>query len=99
MKFYTYILYSEKSDLFYQGQTSYIDDQVRRHNTGLIPSTKSDAPWELVWLTEKGTRAESLKLEKVIRNLSKKRLIAFMVRYEEGVQNKDTLTRLKKNFE
>ena len=81
----------------YQGQTSYIEDQLRRHNKGLIPSSKSDAPWILVWLTEKDSRTDSIKLEQVIKNLSKKRIVAFMLRYEEGIQSKETLEFLK-NF-
>ena len=88
MKFFTYVLYSESSDIFYQGQTSYIDDQLRRHNKGLIPSSKSDAPWILVWLTEKDSRTDSLKLEQVIKNLSKLRLMAFMLKYKEGISGR-----------
>lgn len=96
MKFYTYILYSESADQFYQGQTSYMQDYLRKHNRGLIPSSKSGAPWKLIWLTEKNSRAESLKLEKVIHNLSKRRIIAFMLRYEEGIQDNDTHDFLKR---
>ncbi|KAA3623569.1 MAG: GIY-YIG nuclease family protein, partial [Flavobacterium sp.] len=43
-----YILYSEKRSRYYVGQTANIDKRLKRHNLGLVPSTKAGYPWKLV---------------------------------------------------
>ena len=36
------------SAIDYVGQTADIDKRLKRHNRGIVPSTKSGTPWELV---------------------------------------------------
>lgn len=47
--FYTYILLSPKSHIFYYGFTEDLRDRLDLHNRGKIPSTKPYLPWKLVW--------------------------------------------------
>ena len=47
--YYTYILYSSKSKIFYYGFTKDIKKRLNEHNTGISPATKPYIPWELVW--------------------------------------------------
>jgi putative endonuclease len=58
--FFTYILYSEKFDRFYIGQTNDLIKRILRHNNGYVHSTKAFKPWKIVYFKEFETRADSL---------------------------------------
>jgi predicted GIY-YIG superfamily endonuclease len=47
--FYTYILLSSKSHIFYYGSTKDLKKRIELHNQGEVRSTKSGIPWQLVW--------------------------------------------------
>ena len=95
MPYTVYILYSSKLESFYKGQTSAIEDRLSRHNRGAEKATKSGVPWTLVWSAEKESRSEALALESKLKNLSRERLIRFMLKYEDGVASPDELLLLK----
>ncbi|MBI1781261.1 MAG: GIY-YIG nuclease family protein [Sphingobacteriales bacterium] len=82
MPYYVYILYSEKFDKFYIGQTDDVTNRLHRHNSGYEKATKPYVPWIMVWHTEKGSRAEAMQLEKKLKNLSKERIRAFIKKYQ-----------------
>ena len=48
MEYFVYILYSEKTDRYYVGQTQNLDERLVRHNTGRNKSTKPGIPLTLV---------------------------------------------------
>jgi predicted GIY-YIG superfamily endonuclease len=48
-----------------------------------VKSTSPYVPWEFVWACEKPTRAESMNLERKLKNLSRTRIIAFMKKYTQ----------------
>lgn len=58
--YYTYILLSSKSHIFYFGSTNDLKLRFKQHNNGEVKSTKPHLPWKLVWYagfeTEKQTR-------------------------------------------
>jgi putative endonuclease len=91
MKYYVYVLYSEKTNTFYKGQTNDISDRVRRHNSGTNRSTKPGIPWILIWFAEKRTRSQALNLERKLKNMSREKLIKFMSKYYEGFAGPDAL--------
>ena len=64
MNFFVYILYSEKFDRFYIGQTNKVDQRVRRHNAGAEKATAPYIPRNLVWFTKKESHAAAMVLEK-----------------------------------
>ncbi len=68
MKYYVYILFSLKIQKFYIGQTNGIDQRIKRHNSGLENYTSKGIPWQLVFYTCCDSRAESMKLERKIKN-------------------------------
>ena len=70
-----YILFSEKSSKYYVGQTANIDKRLKRHQMGLVPSTKYGRPWSLVLQIEVSNRSEALVLEKKIKKRGAKRFI------------------------
>ncbi len=47
--YYTYILHSSKSHIFYFGSTIDLKSRFNLHNTGQVKSTKPHLPWKLVW--------------------------------------------------
>jgi putative endonuclease len=46
---YVYLLYSETTDHFYVGCTHDLNQRICAHNAGENISTKSGAPWRLVY--------------------------------------------------
>jgi len=95
MSYLVYILYSKKLNTFYKGQTSDLTDRLKRHNSGYEKATKSGAPWVLLWINQKDTRSEAVKLESKLKNLSRARLVQFMLKYQEDVASPDALLFLK----
>ncbi len=75
MDYTVYILYSQKRSRYYIGETSNIEKRLERHNKGLVKSTKSGAPWDLITTVEVADRSEALLLEKRIKKRGAKRFI------------------------
>ena len=67
MLFHAYILRSKKTDKLYIGSTGSIEERLRRHNTGRVPSTSAHRPWELVAYIPFSTRSEAVKLERRLK--------------------------------
>ena len=95
MPYYVYILYSISRNQFYKGQTSDLKDRLNRHNAGYESATEHGRPWVLLWSVEKENRSEAVMLETKLKNLSTKRLISFMLKYESWVSSPDELLLLK----
>ena len=64
MPFFVYIIYSERFDRYYVGQTQDFLTRLENHNNGFNKSTCPYAPWTLKYLFEKDSRGEALILEK-----------------------------------
>ncbi len=77
--FYTYILYTEKFDRFYIGQTNNLDNRIERHNNGYVKSTKAYIPWEIVYSEAFQTRALATQREKQLKKLKSKIAIQKLV--------------------
>ena len=80
MKYYTYILQSDKDGIFYIGQTENLEERLEKHNLGLSKYTSKKIPWKIVFFEEFETRKEAISRERFLkkqRNRSfYKRLIA-----------------------
>ncbi|WP_346883895.1 GIY-YIG nuclease family protein [uncultured Algibacter sp.] len=70
-----YILYSKKRSRYYVGQTANIINRLKRHNQGLVSSTKSGSPWEIILQIEVESRSDAMVLEKKIKKRGAKRFI------------------------
>jgi putative endonuclease len=68
--YYVYILQSQVNDSFYKGSTNDLLRRVGEHNSGKDEATSRYAPWNIVWITIKSTRAEAFQLERKLKNLS-----------------------------
>lgn len=77
--FYVYILKSLKDSTFYTGQSKDLQNRIKKHNSGQIKSTKSKAPYIIVYFEEFKTRAEAMhrewEIKKKYNSDRKRRLI------------------------
>lgn len=44
-----YVIQSKNDKSLYIGFTTDIDKRIKQHNAGLVKSTKSNTPWELIY--------------------------------------------------
>jgi putative endonuclease len=65
--YFTYILYSDKINKFYTGQTSDFDRRFEEHNRGKTPGMAKGVPWKLIYSKKFLLRSEAIKLEKFIK--------------------------------
>jgi putative endonuclease len=72
---FVYILFSEKRSRYYVGQTADIEKRLKRHNRGIVPSTRGGIPWKLVLQIAVDSRSKAIQLEKRIKKRGAKRFI------------------------
>jgi putative endonuclease len=63
-----YVLYSEKFHRTYVGQTNDIDERIKRHNKGLVNSTKPFKPWNVIYTEKYQTRSDAMRREKWLKS-------------------------------
>ncbi|MBI4973497.1 GIY-YIG nuclease family protein [Candidatus Roizmanbacteria bacterium] len=61
--FFTYILQSEKDKKLYIGFTDNVEKRLEEHNEGINISTKSRAPFKLLYYEALPTKEEALRRE------------------------------------
>ncbi len=66
---FVYLLESLKSGQRYIGQTSNLDERMRRHNAGYVRSTRNNVPWKLLAYIQVESRQESIKLEDKLKQM------------------------------
>jgi len=71
-KYYTYILLSLKSHIFYFGSTNNIGNRLKLHNSGLVRFTRPHIPWKLVWYGSFQTEKEARDFELYLKSGSGK---------------------------
>jgi putative endonuclease len=66
--YFVYMLKSLKDEKFYTGHTSDLKKRLKRHNGGMVRSTKARRPFELVYWESFGTRSEAMKRERQLKS-------------------------------
>jgi putative endonuclease len=79
--YFVYILFSNSHARFYIGQTNNLNQRIKKHNSGLVKSTKPFYPWTLIGFLVKNTRNEAVVLEKKLKNLNSEDLRKFIFKY------------------
>lgn len=69
MKYYAYILKSEKTGTYYYGSTSDLQARLKYHNAGRVKSTKSKRPWVIHYFEEYETHGEALRQERFFKSI------------------------------
>jgi len=68
MGYFVYILYSEKCNKYYVGQTDSLEKRVDEHNHGKGGAFSSNCiPWKLLYSESFSTRSEAVKREQEIK--------------------------------
>jgi len=75
MKYYTYVLKSQRDNLYYVGFSENIDVRLKEHNVGKVNSTKHRIPFELVYYEVCFNKADALHREKYLKSSYGKRYI------------------------
>ena len=65
--FYVYIIKSKKDGNLYLGSTNDLRKRVKKHNEGLVFSTKSRKPFELVYYEAYKSEKDARKREKSLK--------------------------------
>lgn len=65
--YFVYIIKSEKTNRYYIGYTSNLNDRLRHHNSGSTASTKSGIPWNIVYTENFPTKKEAWLREHQIK--------------------------------
>ncbi len=61
--FFVYILKSRKDKNLYTGYTPNLRERLKKHNLGLVESTKSRRPWYLVYYEAYASKQNAVKRE------------------------------------
>ena len=77
--FTTYILYSEKIDVYYVVSSSDIRDRLNRLNTGRSTFTKRGIPWIVVYQKIYTTKAEAYQAELYIKSQKSRKYIEELI--------------------
>ena len=82
---FVYILYSEKVDKFYIGESHDVDVRLDRHNTGYYSNkwAAKGKPWVLYLSLSCVNRSHALKVEKHIKSMKSKIYIQNLKKYDE----------------
>ena len=75
MKYYIYILKSQKDSNYYTGFTENLDHRLREHSKGKITSTKNRRPLELVYYEVSFNRDDALHRERYLKTTYGRRYI------------------------
>lgn len=83
--FYIYILYSQKSDLYYIGYSDDPDQRLISHNTSKrVTYTSKHRPWEKVAeFPVSENRGETMKVEKYLKKQKSRKLIEEIIARQE----------------
>jgi len=74
-KFYCYILKSLKSGKYYIGCANSYLQRLNQHNAGLVQSTKSDKPWQVVHCERLASLKEARRREQQIKKWKSRKAI------------------------
>ena len=86
---FVYIIFSEKIDRFYIGETHDINLRLVYHNSAILNtnSTKVGIPWELVLSITCQDRVHARKIEQHIKRMKSKKIILDLIKYPELIEN------------
>ncbi len=66
--FYVYVLWSDKLNKRYIGQTENVQQRLINHNKGKNQFTKSGIPWKLIYVEELPDRTSAIKRERFLKS-------------------------------
>ncbi len=73
--YYVYVIQSKKDKQFYTGFTGDLQNRLREHNAGGVPSTKKRGPFELIYYEACLNEQDGLAREKYLKSGMGKRYL------------------------
>jgi putative endonuclease len=73
MSFYTYIIYSQTTELYYAGITNNLKNRLLEHNKCKTKTTAKARDWNIVYSKQFSTRKEAYDNERYIKGIGPKR--------------------------
>jgi len=73
--YYVYVIRSQKDKHFYVGFTSDLNRRLKRHNDGLVESTRPRKPFDLVYYEACVNKQDAIRREKYLKSTYGKRYI------------------------
>ena len=77
--FIVYILQSHKTNKFYTGYTTNIEDRVEQHNNSSTLSTRPGIPWILVYTESFDNKTDAIKRENEIKRKKSRKHIESLI--------------------
>ncbi|NND16799.1 MAG: GIY-YIG nuclease family protein [Eudoraea sp.] len=91
MPYSTYVLYSRIIKKFYVGYTGNLPKRMEQYNMGQAGFTSVGAPWKVIWFKEFNSKLEAINLEQKLKNLTRRRKVKFMLKYQKYLYNEAAL--------
>ena len=73
--FCVYLIYSEKYDIYYIGQTNNLEDRLNRHNQNRCKYTKHKGPWILIAYKICTDRSDAVKMERQFKGIKSREAV------------------------
>jgi putative endonuclease len=73
--YYVYVIQSKEDKQFYTGFTGDLQNRIREHNEGRVPSTKEKGPFELIYYEACLNEQDALAREKYLKSGMGKRYL------------------------
>ncbi len=67
--FFAYILISEFDKKHYYGHSINLEKRLKRHNAGVVRSTKGRRPWKLIYFEEFSTKSQAYRRELFFKSI------------------------------
>ncbi len=77
--YYVYILRSKINKKLYKGFTTDLKQRLDKHNAKAVLSTKSGAPWSLVYYEAFSNKTDALREEKFLKSGKGKERIKYLL--------------------
>jgi putative endonuclease len=85
VNFSVYVLFSERHQRTYVGQTNNLEVRLEKHNAGGVRSTRPYRPWALIHKETCETRSDAMKREKWFKSSQGRKQLAGLVQhFREG---------------
>ena len=85
MKYFVYILFSEKLDQYYTGHSEDTATRIKQHNEGFFENAHTSLAddWKFVFQLECDSRTQAILIEKHIKKMKSKKYILNLIQYPE----------------
>ena|SRR5690606_8105432 len=98
MEFYVYVLLSQKDGQFYTGYTNSLLSRVKKHNSGLVTSTKSRLPFTLIYWEGCLNQQDATRREKYLKSGNGKIYLKNRLRNYLDIQRGEGQCRLRQEL-